>query len=109
MPSSPSRASASANDRIVPPLSPPSRGPVAGEACLAEPERFALVGQRNLAHGRRLDRLAAVVADQFSHLRRTAALEADYPVARSTPEAWHLSKTPRARRAPGCHPRPAET
>jgi hypothetical protein len=55
------------------------RVPVAGEECLAERERFALVGQRNLAHGRRLDRLAGVVADQFSHLRRPAALEADYP------------------------------
>jgi hypothetical protein len=33
------------------------RVPVAGEECFAERERFALVGQRNLAHGRRLDRV----------------------------------------------------
>ena len=38
-----------------------------------------LVGQRNLAHRRRLYRLAAVVADQFGHLGRPAAFEAHHP------------------------------
>src|SRR2546426_6080816 len=80
--------------------------PVAGEECLAERECFALVGQRNLAHGRRLDRLAAVVADQFSHLRRPAALEADYPQPVQRVKHGTCLKLPEPHQHPGAilHP-----
>jgi hypothetical protein len=45
---------------------------------LAERERFELVGEGDLAHGRRLHRRAAVVPDQFGHLGRSAAFEAHH-------------------------------
>gem|GEM_PF-4414696 len=51
---------------------------VTGEECLAKRKRFVLIGQWDLAHGRRLNRLAAVVADQLGHLGRPTAFEADH-------------------------------
>src|SRR5262249_8612542 len=66
---------------------------VAREECLAKRERVVLVSQRDLAHGRCLNRLAAVVANRLGHLDRSTALEAHHPqpaqplrhVAQSTP------------------------
>ena len=54
---------------------------LAGQQRLAERKDVVLVGRGDLAHRRREDRLAAVLADQGTHFRRPTALEADDPQA----------------------------